>query len=105
MRYDAVLHYAGEEHHSYSRFLLPRVAPDALVLGKTARVRQGRIQQPTFCEDSFNEYEDEDGKPRRRNKRQRRQLESEEKGNVQVSLESGHDQWDDFLQLGRSEQK
>ena len=39
MRYDAVLHYADEEHQSYSTYLLPSVHPAAPVLGEAARVR------------------------------------------------------------------
>mmetsp|Transcript_29715 Transcript_29715/g.54811 ORF Transcript_29715/g.54811 Transcript_29715/m.54811 type:complete len:88 (+) Transcript_29715:170-433(+) len=40
IRYDAVLHYADEDHQSDSRFLLPSVPPAAPVLGEVARVRQ-----------------------------------------------------------------
>ena len=33
IRYDAVLHYADEDHQSYGSFLLPSAPPAALMLG------------------------------------------------------------------------
>ena len=96
IRYDAVLHYADEDHQSYSKFLLPSVPPAAPVPGEAVRVRQRSTRQPIFGDDSFNEAEDQAGQPRRRNKRRRVPSESEEDGYVQVSLaddNAGADLW------------
>ena len=55
MRYDAVLHYADEEHRSYATYLLPSIPPAAPVLGEAARVRRQGVRQPIFGDDSFND--------------------------------------------------
>ena len=100
MRYDAILHYADDEHPRYSAYLLPSAPPAAPVLGEGARVRRQRQRQPIFCEDFSNEDEDEDGQPCRRNKRKRNRSESEQEGNAQLSLadaNAGAELWEDYL--------
>ena len=70
MRYDAVLHYADEEHKTFSRFRsrLLSEAPPNPTAGEGVRVRQQIPRQPIF-RDNDSSDEDENKQPRHRNKR------------------------------------